>query len=155
MALDLKRLRRDVDRLSSEANPSPIGRVRTGATGIVRAHLDELRRMHDEGASWVSLAAGLAAQGVTQGDGQPLTGRRLTALIHSIEKAAIKKATRVAGRARRPDIRSQQPEPSRAGARLAPELQETRPADSDDQPLSEDEIRAHERVRQEHLFKKD
>ena len=41
--------------------------------------------MHrEDGATWTEIAAGLAAQGVTQGDGQPITGRRLTALMHNI-----------------------------------------------------------------------
>ncbi len=41
--------------------------------------------MHrEDGATWTEIVAGLAAQGVTQGDGQPITGRRLTALMHNI-----------------------------------------------------------------------
>jgi hypothetical protein len=53
---------------------------KTGATEIVRKHFAELQRMHyQDGASWIEIAAGLAKQGVTQGDGKPITGRRLTA----------------------------------------------------------------------------
>src|ERR1700738_2350130 len=91
MKIDLKRLQSDVKRLKADRVDSPIGRVKTGATEIIRRHFGELERMHHEdGASWTEIAAGLAAQDVTQGDGQPLTGRRLTALMHNIRVRAEK-----------------------------------------------------------------
>lgn len=52
---------------------------------MIRKNIRQLERMREEdGATWTEIAAGLAAQGVTQGDGKPITGRRLTALMHNI-----------------------------------------------------------------------
>lgn len=91
MNIDLKRLRGDVKRLKADRVASPIGKVKTGATEIIRSNFDELERLHrEDGATWTEIASGLAAQGVTQGKGQPLTGRRLTALMHNIRTRAEK-----------------------------------------------------------------
>lgn len=85
MSIDLERLRDYVKSLKAERQDSPIGKVKSGATEIIRRNRQELERMHrEDGATWTEIAAGLAAQGVTQGDGQPITGRRLTALMHNI-----------------------------------------------------------------------
>jgi hypothetical protein len=85
MSIDLDRLRNHVKQLQAERQESPIGRIKSGATEIIRRNLAELQRMHrEDGATWTEIAAGLAAQGVTQGNGQPITGRRLTALMHNI-----------------------------------------------------------------------
>jgi hypothetical protein len=85
MNVDLKRLRGEVKRLKAGRVASPIGKIKTGATEIIRSNFDELERLHrEDGATWTEIASGLAAQGVTQGAGQPLTGRRLTALMHNI-----------------------------------------------------------------------
>lgn len=85
MNIDLEDLRNFVKQLKADRQESPIGRVKSGATEVIRKNLRQLERMHDEdGATWTEIAAGLAAQGVTQGDGKPITGRRLTALMHNI-----------------------------------------------------------------------
>lgn len=85
MSIDLERLRDYVKSLKAERQDSPIGKVKSGATEIIRKNRQELERMHrEDGATWTEIAAGLAAQGVTQGDGEPITGRRLTALMHNI-----------------------------------------------------------------------
>lgn len=85
MNIDLKILRDHVHSLKAERQDSPIGKIKSGATEIIRQNIAELERMHrEDGATWTEIAAGLAAQGVTQGDGQPITGRRLTALMHNI-----------------------------------------------------------------------
>lgn len=85
MSIDLERLRDYVKSLKAERRDSPIGKIKSGATEIIRKNRQELERMHrEDGATWTEIAAGLAAQGVTQGDGQPITGRRLTALMHNI-----------------------------------------------------------------------
>jgi hypothetical protein len=85
MDIDLEHLRDFVKQLKADRQGSPIGRVKSGATEIIRKNLRQLERMHKEdGATWTEIAAGLAAQGVTQGDGEPITGRRLTALMHNI-----------------------------------------------------------------------
>src|ERR1700722_6059126 len=108
MKIDLKRLQSDVKRLKASRINSPIGKVKTGATEVIRRHFDELERMrHEEGASWTEIAAGLAAQGVTQGDGQPLSGRRLTALMHNIRVRAEKLESK--GAARAPNERPRNP----------------------------------------------
>lgn len=85
MSIDLERLRDYVKSLKAERQDSPIGKIKSGATEVIRKNRQELERMHrEDGATWTEIAAGLAAQGVTQGDGQPITGRRLTALMHNI-----------------------------------------------------------------------
>jgi hypothetical protein len=85
MDIDLERLRNFVKKLKADRQDSPIGKTKSGATQIIRNNLEELERMYrEDGVTWTEIAAGLAAQGVTQGDGQPITGRRLTALMHNI-----------------------------------------------------------------------
>jgi len=134
---------------------------------VVRDNLEALEALHAAGASWVDLAAGLAAQGVTQGQGDPLTDNRLTALIASVKRQAARQAEAKARRRTRPDLprpstpsvaRQGLPDaaPSPAAARLAPELQ-ARPAapPGDDAPPSEAEIRRIQAERHSHLFKKD
>jgi hypothetical protein len=85
MDIDLEHLRKFVRQLQADRQDSPIGKVKSGATEVIRKNLRQLERMHrEDGATWAEIAAGLAAQGVSQGDGQPITGRRLTALMHNI-----------------------------------------------------------------------
>jgi len=166
--LDLKRLSRDVDtlRTSRPLGVGPGGRRLTGAMAVVRDNLAALEALHAAGASWVDIAAGLAAQGVTQGQGEPLTGKRLTALIASVRRQAARHAATEARRRARPDLprfpvsaNRQVPPPDPAptpASRLAPELQARPvPPPSDDAPLSEAEIRQHQAERHSHLFKKD
>lgn len=166
--LDLKRLAKDVDtlRMSRPLGVGPGGRRLTGAMAIVRDNLDALEALHAAGASWVDLAAGLAAQGVTQGEGEPLTGKRLTALIASVRRQAARRVVAEARRRARPDLpraalTTQQAPPSdlplrSTASRLAPELQAPPvPPPNDDAPLSEAEIRRIQAERHSHLFKKD
>ncbi|MGX9984668.1 hypothetical protein [Methylobacterium fujisawaense] len=167
--LDLKRLAKDVDtlRTSRPLGIGPGGRRLTGAMAMVRDNLEALEALHAAGASWVDLAAGLAAQGVTQGQGDPLTGKRLTALIASVKRQAARHAAAAARRKTRPDLRAltvstarrePPPEstPSPAASRLAPELRDRpAPPPGDDAPLSEAEIRRIQAERHSHLFKKD
>jgi hypothetical protein len=97
MNIDLENLRNYVTQLKADRQDSPIGRVKSGATEVIRKNLKELERMHQEdGATWTEIAAGLAAQGVTQGNGQPITGRRLTALMHNIRVQEERSQTREA-----------------------------------------------------------
>ena len=157
MKIDLKRLQSDVKRLKASRVDSPIGKVKTGATEVIRKHFDELERMHHEdGASWTEIAAGLAEQGVTQGDGAPLTGRRLTALMHNIriraEELENKGAAR--GRNKRPRNPSQKlGEPSRKVS-LAPEMSRQRGSQLPDQIVSEEDIRRAELSKHAHLLRK-
>lgn len=107
--LDLPRLRRDLKR-RLDARPhghGPNGRVGTGSMAIVRAHLETFEQMHRDGASWVDIAAGLAAQGVTQGVGdaaRPITARRLTALMASVRRERERHARAGRTRTRRGDL---------------------------------------------------
>src|ERR1700694_492792 len=158
MKIDLKRLRSDVKRLKASRVDSPIGKVKTGATDVIRRHFDELDRMHHEdGASWTEISAGLAAQGVTQGDGQPLTGRRLTALMHNIRVRAEKlKST---GAMRSPSEHLPNPIQKLAGrsrktVSLAPEMSRPRGETPPDQAISEEEIRRAELSKHSHLLRK-
>ena len=68
---------------------------------IVRTHLAMIEGLKAEGMTWVAIAAALTRQGVKQRNGKPLTGRRLTGLIHSIrrqeagrQKASVRRASR-------------------------------------------------------------
>lgn len=104
MDIDLKSLRDYVKLLKAERQDSPIGKIKSGATEIIRTNLRELERMHrEDGATWTEIAAGLAAQGVTQGDGQPITGRRLTALMHNIRVQEERLLAREKGATSAPD----------------------------------------------------
>jgi hypothetical protein len=158
MKIDLKRLRSDVKRQKANRVDSPIGKRRTGATEIIREHFDDLERMHfEEGASWNEIAAGLAAQGVTQGNGEPLTGRRLTALMHNIRVRRAKLKTK--GTVRQPG--SQPPNPTqRRGARssktvsLSPEMSRPKSHRPPDQVISEEELRRDALSKHAHLLRK-
>jgi hypothetical protein len=98
MNIDLKQLRSHVGQLKAARQSSPIGKVKSGATEVIRNNLDELERMYrEDGVTWTEIAAGLAVQGVTQGDGQPITGKRLTALIHNIKVQKEKVRATLAG----------------------------------------------------------
>ncbi|NEU12712.1 hypothetical protein G3T14_11255 [Methylobacterium sp. BTF04] len=107
--LDLPRLRRDVKR-RQDARPQgqgPGGRLVTGSMAIVREHLEAFEAMHRDGASWVDIAAALAAQEVMQGTGdaaQPITARRLTALMASVRRERERHAQAGRARMRRSDL---------------------------------------------------
>ncbi|NEU14740.1 hypothetical protein G3T14_21925 [Methylobacterium sp. BTF04] len=107
--LDLSRLRRDLKRRQA-ARPQgqgPGGRPVTGSMAIVREHLVAFEALHRDGASWVDIAAALAAQGVTQGTGdaaQPITARRLTALMASVRRERERHARAGQARVRRSDL---------------------------------------------------
>ena len=105
MPLDLKRLRRDVDakRLSDTAERDPRKKP-SGAMAAVRAHLADIERLKDEGATWVAIAAALARQGVVLRDGRPITGRRLTGLIDSIRRQDAGRRVARARRSTRADL---------------------------------------------------
>lgn len=163
--LDLKRLAKDVDTLrqSRPVDLGPGGRRLTGAMAIVRDNLEALEALKANGSTWVDIAAGLAAQGVTQGNGDPITGKRLTALRASVMRQAAKKAEAQARRMGRPDLRRAPSSPRRlqpspdpvTQPRLAPELQPRPVAVPGDMPLTEAEIRQFQTERHSHLFKKD
>ena len=122
----------------------------------VRQHLPAIEVLHDEGASWVDIAAGLTAQGLVQGNGAPLTGRWLTALIASIRRQDMQRAAKVAKRAGRTDLWR---EPAAVAARpslaLAPELRTASPEPDRSIHDAEAEIRLEKLRRVEGFFKPD
>ncbi len=151
--LDLKRLAKDVDvlRKSRPADLGPGGRRLTGAMAIVRDNLEALEALHASGTTWVDIAAGLAAQGVTQGNGDPITGNRLTALRASVKRQAAKRAERQARRSVRPDLRRERPSARpevTPRLTLSKDLAPSRPAD--DEASSET---SEEAIRRENLAK--
>lgn len=158
MEINVKRLRSDVNQLKRRRKASPIGKVKTGATEVIRKHFAELERMHyQDGASWVEIAAGLAEQGVTQGDGKPITGRRLTALMNNIRGQAKRNDQQKSSAAREPG--SVRPSGTRASKNrvslpLAPELLRSHHGKSPELTLSEEEIRRNELVKHAHLLPK-
>lgn len=158
MNIDLKRLRGDVKRLKADRVASPIGKVKTGATEIIRSNFDELERLHrEDGATWTEIASALAAQGVTQGKGQPLTGRRLTALMHNIKTRAekLKVQTVVRDRTRiLPDRLQKDGRAARKTVSLSPEMNRPLGGRTPDQTISEDEIRRTELAKHAHLLGK-
>ncbi|WP_156402841.1 MULTISPECIES: hypothetical protein [unclassified Bradyrhizobium] len=147
-----------MNRLKANRVASPIGKVKTGATEIIRKHFDELERLHHEdGASWTEIASGLAAQGVTQGEGQPLTGRRLTALMHNIRTRAEKLKGKAIPRDRTkmPAERPQQDgRTARKTLALSAEMMGPSGGSLMDETISEDEIRRTELARHAHLLRK-
>lgn len=104
--LDLSRLSRDVAglRRNRPAGLASGGRPVTGAMAIVRDNLGKLVALHATGVSWVDIAAGLAAQGVLHGSGQPLTGRQLTGLIASVRRQQRRRQAKAARRTVRTDL---------------------------------------------------
>ena len=168
MPLDVAALRKAVKRLMAVHAKRPDARRTTGASALIRAALPEIRRLRDvEKMPWAVIAAALGEQGVTQGrDGRPITEDRLIALVLQIEAQIARAAAGSMGRAERIDLAVAPPgtveSPSRppppppaARPRLAPELQARATAVSDDQPLSEAEIRRLQVEKHSHLFKKD
>jgi hypothetical protein len=158
MDIDLKRLRNDVKRLKADRVVSPIGKIKTGATEIIRKNFVELERMHYvDGATWPEIAAGLAAQGVTQGDGLPITGRRLTALMHHIRVRAGKHkgSSPVAAPAKTaPNPLHKPGRTAKKTVSLSPEMSRQETVNSPDKTISEDEIRRAELSKHAHLLGK-
>jgi hypothetical protein len=105
--LDLKLLKEAVANRKAHRPPEagPGGRRLTGSKQIVRDNFVRLTKMQKDGATWVDIAEGLAAQGVTQGNNEPITAKRLTALISAVKKERAKKLVIAEVRASRPDLR--------------------------------------------------
>jgi hypothetical protein len=159
MKIDLNLLRADVKTRTLSRAASPIGRVKTGATEVIRENLAELLQMRADGASWPELAAGLAAQGVIQGDNEPLTGRRLTALINNIKvrsaKLALKanRATSVSTSKNDSSATRVKKTPSKGGqVMLAPEMRESASPLPPSSDVDEQELRLAELARHAHLL---
>jgi hypothetical protein len=105
MSIDSRRLTKDC--VSAQAALAARGHVlrRTGATAVIEPILPLIRELRTQKHSWAAIAAGLSAQGVVQGkDREPITARRLTALISAIIKRVRRHEERLAGRAKRRDL---------------------------------------------------
>jgi hypothetical protein len=155
MDIDLKRLHTDVKRLKAGRVASPIGKIKTGATEIIRKNFDELERMHrEDGATWPEIAAGLAAQGVTQGDGLPITGRRLTALMHHIRVRADKLKGLIQVPSKTVPPAQKLGWTAKKTVSLSPEMNRQITGSAPDKTISEDEIRRAELSKHAHLLGK-
>jgi len=104
MPLDPKRLARDAKRAQAQRPDSTIGRETTGVTRAVRAGLPVIRQLRAAGVTWAAIAEAMSAQGVTQGDGQPLTATRLTAIVTQVEAQERRTVEREARRRTRSDL---------------------------------------------------
>jgi hypothetical protein len=105
MPIDTKRLTKDC--ASAQAALAEAGRAvaRTGATAIIEPILPLIRKLRMEKYSWAAIASALAQQeGVQGADRQPITARRLTALISAINKRVRQKENRLSSRAHRGDL---------------------------------------------------
>ena len=123
---------------------------------VVRDNLKEIEALNAAGKSWVAIAAALAKQGVTQGDNQPITSKRLTALIASVKRQAARKAEKHAARSQRQDLLSA-PSPDHRGSplKLAHELTHGARQEEPSASMTEEEIRRANFDKHSSLFKKE
>lgn len=159
-SIDVKKLRRAVAARKA-ARPDgigPGGRVATGAMALVRSNLGAFDDLRAGGATWAEIAAGLAEQGMTQGDGEPITAKRLTALVALVRKADATRAAKASVRQGRGDLAAEPKADTKRTAdtklRLAAELTRPPTAPTDHGP-SEGELRREAYDRHTHLFRKD
>src|SRR5664279_5032302 len=93
MQIDSKRLTKDCVKVQAGLIASGRAHRGTGATAIIEPALPLIRDLRRQKHSWAAIAAALARQGVVQGaDRQPITPRRLTALISAIEQRVRRQA---------------------------------------------------------------
>lgn len=105
MSIDSKRLTNDCTSAQVALAANGHALRRTGATAIIEPILPLIRELRARKHSWAAIAAALAKQGVVQGvDREPITGRRLTALISAINKRVRRQEARLSGRAKRRDL---------------------------------------------------
>jgi hypothetical protein len=124
MSIDSKRLAKDCATAQAALAANGHGLRRTGATALIEPILTSILELRAQKHSWAAIAAALAEQGVVQGvDREPVTGRRLTALISAINKRVRRQEARLSGRAKRRDLA---PLPANShGLALSTDLQRT------------------------------
>lgn len=144
----------------------PGGHPRTGTKALVREHLDAILRIRAEtGATWGGMVAALRTQyDLRQGDGEPISGRRLSALVSACLKERARETAAVDGRAARVDVIAQantaNPRNRVSPASSTPSPFTTAAASPvvadppDDTPLSEADILRAQKARSQHLFKR-
>ena len=105
LLIDSKRLTKDCATAQAAMAANGLARRRTGATAVIEPLLPLIRELRARKHSWEAIAAALAKQGVVQGvNREPITARRLTALISAINKRVRRQEERSAGRAKRRDL---------------------------------------------------
>jgi hypothetical protein len=105
MSIDSKRLTKDCANAQATLAANGNALRRTGATAIIEPILPLIRELRARKYSWAAIAAALAKQGVIQGaNREPITPRRLTALISAINKRVRRQEARLSGRAKRRDL---------------------------------------------------
>jgi hypothetical protein len=124
MSIDSKRLKKDCANAQATLAAGGHGLRRTGATAIIEPILPLILELRAQKHSWAAIAAALAKQGVVQGvDREPITARRLTALISAINNRVRQQEARLSGRDKRRDLA---PLPASShGLALSTDLQRT------------------------------
>lgn len=141
-------IRQQVEVLNQVSDTATDRRVKTGSAAFTRTHLEEIKSLRAEGHGWRLIAAAVAALGVTQGDGVPITGRRLAALVSAVEKQAARQERKLEVRRQRRDLVN----PGRS-SRLSPDLSDfPRPKSSPAGSLSEEQLRRERLADVEDLF---
>jgi capsule polysaccharide export protein KpsE/RkpR len=103
--IDSKRFTKDSADVQAAMAANGHARRRTGATAVIEPILPLIRELRARKHSWAAIAAALAKQGVVQGvNREPISARRLTALISAINKRLRRQGERLAGRAKRRDL---------------------------------------------------
>jgi hypothetical protein len=103
--IDSKRLTKDSADAQAATAANGQARRRTGATAMIEPVLPLINELRARKYSWAVIATALAKQGVIQGnDREPITARRLTALISAINRRVRRQDERLAGRAKRRDL---------------------------------------------------
>jgi hypothetical protein len=116
----------------------------------------ESLRAPGEKPTWDDIAAALSDQGLKTRNGQPLTGKRLTSLIHEIRKLDEARALREAKRRARVDVAPREAPLAEIERRprLSPELPRSkREGAGADPAVLEAEIRDAQYERHSNLFK--
>jgi hypothetical protein len=136
---DIKKLRNLIHVATKSAKPIA---ARTGATARIEPMLPDIRELRAENYTWETIAEGLTALGLYQvnretGQSEPLTGRRLSALITAIDKKAARHAARNTARSRRKDLLP----PLQTGLRLSPDLVNDKVATVTRRTATEQDIR--------------
>src|SRR5665647_2172885 len=154
MQVDEKRLTKDCAKVQAVLAESGHAHCGTGATAIIEPVLPLIRELRARKHSWAAIAAALAQQGVVQGLArQPITARRLTALISAIDKRERRHAKRSESRFRRQDLAPSPTQPHTLT--LSTDLKPTSAAANTDYD-SEEQIRRREfEDRVQSLMKKD
>ena len=137
---DAQKLRRLIQ-IATESAKAVAGR--TGGTAQIESLLPEIWACRAEHHTWEAIAHGLTALGLFQvnrktGQSEPLTGRRLSALVTAINAKEKRRAARNVARRRRPDL----VRPIQARLVLSPDLGHDKVVTEERRTVTEQDIRA-------------